>query len=51
MEGSGFDVQRCHLVVGDLNALLVRIGIKLVGDGEAGVGGGAGDQLDDGPGS
>ena len=48
MKGIWFDVQGRHLVVGDLDALLIGIGIKLAGDGEAGLGGGAGDQLDDG---
>ena len=48
MKGIWFDAQGCHLLVGDLDTLLVNIGIKLAGDGEAGLGGGAGDQLDDG---
>ena len=48
MKGIWFDVEGCHLVVGDLDALLISIGIKLTGNGEAGLGGGAGDQLDDG---
>jgi hypothetical protein len=43
VEESGFDVEGCHLVVGDLDALLISVVIKLTGDGEAGVGGGAGD--------
>jgi len=43
VEGIRFDVQGCHLLVGDLDALLVIIGIKLTGDSEAGLGGGAGD--------
>jgi hypothetical protein len=48
MKGIWFDVEGCHLVVGDLDALLISIGIKLTGNGEASLGGGAGDQLDDG---
>jgi len=48
MKGMWFDAQGYHLLVGDLDALLVSIGIKLTGDGEASLGGGAGDQLDDG---
>jgi hypothetical protein len=48
VEGIWFDVQGCHLIVGDLDALLINLGVKLTGDGEAGLGGGAGDQLDDG---
>jgi hypothetical protein len=48
MKGIWFDVQGCHLLVEDLDALLVDIGIKLIGDAEAGLGGGAGNRLDDG---
>jgi hypothetical protein len=48
VEGGGFEVQGCHLLVGDFDALLIGIGIKLTGDGGTGLGGGADDQLDDG---
>src|SRR5580693_4735018 len=48
MKGMWFDAQGYHLFVGDLDTLLVSIGVKLTGDGEAGLGCGAGDQLDDG---
>ena len=48
MKGMWFDAQGYHLFVRDLDTLLVSIGVKLTGDGEAGLGCGAGDQLDDG---
>jgi hypothetical protein len=44
VEGSLFRVEGCHLVVGDLDALLISIDIKLTDNGEAGVGSGDGDQ-------
>jgi hypothetical protein len=43
MEGMWFDAQGYHLLLGDPDALLVSIGVKLTNDGEPGLGGGAGD--------
>jgi hypothetical protein len=41
------DVEGSHLGIGDLDALLVSTGVDPAGDGEAGLGAGIGDQLDD----
>src|SRR5271170_983406 len=39
MKGMWFDAQGFHLIVGDLDGLLISIGIKLTSNGEAGLGG------------
>ena len=41
------DVEGGHLGVGDLDTLLVGIVVEPAGDGESGIGGRVGDQLDD----
>jgi hypothetical protein len=47
VEVGGLDVECSHLGIGDLDTLLVGVGIEPAGHGEAGIGGGVGDQLDD----
>jgi len=47
MEVGGLDIERSHFGVGDLDALCVGGVIEPACDGEAGVGGGVGDQLND----
>ena len=47
VEACGLNVEGGHLGVGDLDSLLVEIGVELARDREAGFSGGAGDQADD----
>ena len=47
MEIGGLDVEGSHLGVSDLDTLRIVTVIEATGDGEPGVSGGAGDQLDD----
>jgi hypothetical protein len=47
VEIGGLDVEGSHLGVSDLDTLRIVTVIEAAGDGEPGVGGGAGDQLDD----
>jgi hypothetical protein len=42
-----FDVDGVHLGIGDLDALGIAVGVDVAGDGEAGIGRGGADQLDD----
>ena len=48
MEGIGLNVEACHLGIGDFDTLGVGVGVELVFDAQAGLGGRGGDQLDDG---
>jgi hypothetical protein len=45
-EGVGLNVESSHLGVGDLDALIIGIFVEMTGDGEPGISGSAGDQLD-----
>src|SRR3954452_10758725 len=47
MEGVGFEVEGGHLGIGNFDALLVAGLVETAGNGEAGCGGGVGNQLDD----
>ncbi len=47
MESGGVDVENGHLGVGDFDALRIVTFIEAIGNGESGLCGGAGDQLDD----
>ena len=47
MEVIGSNVEGGHFSVGDLDAFVVGVGVDLAGNGEAGVGAGVGDQLND----
>ena len=48
MEGVGVNVEGGHLGVGDLDALWIGGGVEFAADGQAGLGGGVADELDDG---
>src|SRR3954449_2343143 len=48
VEGVGVEVEGCHLLVGDLDALWVGGGVEFAADGQAGLGGGVADEFDDG---
>jgi hypothetical protein len=47
VEGVALDVERGHFGIGHLDAFWVPVPVDVAGDGEAGVGGGGTDQLDD----
>ena len=47
MEGIALDVEGSHFGVADRNALGIAAAVEVASDGEAGVGGGGADQLDD----
>ncbi len=47
MEGIALDVEGGHFDIADLDALWVTVLVDVAGDGEAGVGRGGADQLDD----
>ncbi len=47
MESGGFGVESGHLGISDLDALRIVTFIEATGNGESGLCGGAGDQLDD----
>jgi len=47
VERVAFNVDGVHLGIGDLDALGIAVGVDVAGDGEAGVGRGGADQLDD----
>src|SRR5215203_3692851 len=48
VEGVGVEVEGCHLLVGDLDALWVGGGVEFAADGQAGLGGGVADEFDNG---
>jgi len=41
------DVESGHLGIADLDALGIAVGVDITSDGEPGIGGGGGDQLND----
>ena len=47
MEGIVLDVESGHLGIADLDALGIAVGVDITSDGEPGIGGGGGDQLND----
>src|SRR3954454_14060735 len=48
VEGVGVEVEGCHLLVGDFDALWVGGGVESAADGQAGLGGGVADECADG---
>ena len=47
MEVGAFDVEGCHVVIGDLDAFFVGLGIEFAFDLQTGPGCGCADQFDD----
>ena len=47
LEGVALNVEGSHFGIGDLNSFRVEALVDVAGDGEAGIGGGGADQLDD----
>src|ERR1700677_4155957 len=47
MERIAFDVERRHFCIADLDAFFIGVGVEFAADGQARLGRGRGDQLDD----